>query len=109
MIFKGRQNLKIHRRTLNNELPNVRSQKFLLNYLRQHRLEKTSGEMRAALGLTRWLLNKKRKTQNRIGFRTSCFITGRARGLTQRFSVARTKIKSLADSGTLPGVRKSSW
>ncbi len=53
MIFKGRQNLKVYRRTLSNELPNVRSQKFLLNYLRQHRTEKTSGEMRAALGLSR--------------------------------------------------------
>jgi hypothetical protein len=53
MIFKGRQNLKIHRKTLNNELPNARAQKFLLNYLRQHRLESTSGQMRASLGFTR--------------------------------------------------------
>ena len=53
MIFKGRQNLEIHSQTLNNEIPNIRAQKFLLNYLRQYRLEKTSGPMRAALGVTR--------------------------------------------------------
>ena len=46
--------------------------------------------------------------QNRIAFRASCFITGRARGLSQRFGVARTKIKSLTDTGMLPGVQKSS-
>lgn len=108
MIFKGRQKLTIYRRTLNNELPNVRSQKFLLRYLQQHRLEKASGPLRASLGLTRWLLNKKRSMQNRIAFRTSCFITGRSRGVSQRFSVARTKIKFLSDTGMLLGVRKSS-
>lgn len=91
-----------------NELPNLRAQKFLLNYLRQHRVVKTSGAMRASLGLIRYFLNKKRNTQNRIGYRAACFITGRSRGIIQRFGVARTKIKFLSDTGLILGVRKSS-
>jgi ribosomal protein S14 len=47
-------------------------------------------------------------TKKRIGYRNACLITGRARGVSQRFGIARTKVKHLADQGKLFGVRKSS-
>lgn len=53
MIYKGRQNLSVHKRTTSNETPDFRSRSFLLNYLRQQRLEKSSSALRGALGITR--------------------------------------------------------
>lgn len=54
------------------------------------------------------MIAKKHATQNRIASRSSCFLTGRARSLSQRFSVARTKIKEFASRAVLFGVQKSS-
>jgi ribosomal protein S14 len=109
VIFKTKQGTGAYRTTPNNELPNFRAQKFLMNYLRYYRVKQTSNALRAALGMVRWLRNRKYDTQNRIAHRTDCVITGRARGISRRFNVARTKIKFFADSGFLLGVRKSSW
>jgi len=46
--------------------------------------------------------------EDRVSFRSGCFITGRARGMTQRFTVSRTRVKALSDEGKLFGARKSS-
>jgi ribosomal protein S14 len=46
--------------------------------------------------------------EDRISFRSGCFITGRARGTSQRFTVSRVRIKALSDEGKLFGARKSS-
>lgn len=54
------------------------------------------------------MIAKKHSTQNRIASRASCFLTGRARGVSQRFSISRTKIKEFASRAILFGVQKSS-
>lgn len=46
--------------------------------------------------------------KGRIAYRNACLLTGRNRGVSQRFGVARTKVKHLANQGKLFGVRKSS-
>jgi small subunit ribosomal protein S14 len=38
-----------------------------------------------------------------------CRISGRARGVHQKFEISRIAIRELALRGQLPGVRKSSW
>lgn len=38
-----------------------------------------------------------------------CKISGRARGVHQKFQISRIAIRELALRGQLPGVRKSSW
>ena len=38
-----------------------------------------------------------------------CKISGRARGVHQKFEISRIAIRELALRGQLPGVRKSSW
>jgi hypothetical protein len=53
MLFKLRQQLPRHKRTTTNRTPNLHSRKFIINYLRQRRLRKTSGALRASLGVTR--------------------------------------------------------
>ena len=46
-------------------------------------------------------------SKNRI--RNRCLITGRPRGVYRKFGLSRTKLRELAMSGKLPGVKKSSW
>ena len=41
--------------------------------------------------------------------RNRCAITGRPRGYYRKFDICRIELRQLADSGKLPGVRKSSW
>lgn len=109
MIAKLRQQLDKHKITSHNKTPNLRSRYFILNFLRRRRLVKTAPGVRASLGLARWLIENDRTAEKRVAVRTACFITGRGRGLTQRFSIARTKVKELASEARLFGVRKSSW
>lgn len=44
-----------------------------------------------------------------IRVRNRCAITGRPRGYYRKFDICRIELRQLADSGKLPGVRKSSW
>lgn len=41
--------------------------------------------------------------------RNRCSITGRPRGYQRKFGLSRTKIRELAMSGEIPGLRKASW
>lgn len=41
--------------------------------------------------------------------RNRCAITGRPRGFQRKFGLSRTKIRELAMSGEIPGLRKASW
>ncbi|MGZ6444708.1 MAG: hypothetical protein ACXWRG_11430 [Bdellovibrio sp.] len=43
-----------------------------------------------------------------MAYKHTCLLTGRGRGASRRFSIARTKIKYFANQGRLFGVRKSS-
>jgi len=80
-----------------------------MNYLRYVREGTASYRLRGAMGLIQWTLAKSYHHEDRISFRAGCFITGRARGTSQRFTISRTKTKHLADQGKLFGIRKSSW
>ena len=41
--------------------------------------------------------------------RNRCSLTGRPRGYHKRFGLSRNKLRELASTGLLPGVRKASW
>ena len=38
-----------------------------------------------------------------------CSLTGRPKGVYRKFGLSRTKLRELAMSGKLPGIKKSSW
>ena len=38
-----------------------------------------------------------------------CALTGRPKGVYRKFGLSRSKLRELAMSGKLPGVKKSSW
>jgi small subunit ribosomal protein S14 len=41
--------------------------------------------------------------------RTRCVLTGRGRGVYEKFGLCRQMFRKLALEGKLPGVRKASW
>jgi small subunit ribosomal protein S14 len=41
--------------------------------------------------------------------RNRCELTGRSRGVYQKFKMCRNKIRELAGAGLIPGLVKSSW
>jgi ribosomal protein S14 len=47
-------------------------------------------------------------TEERIASRAFCFITGRSRGTSRRYTVSRTRVKQFSSVGLLLGIRKSS-
>lgn len=96
-------------RTPSNRIPNLKSRQYLLNYFRQTRKEVPSAPLRAARALTRWAMMRVYSKESRISRNSRCFISGRARGTSQRYGIARTKIKYFSDQGKLLGLRKSSW
>lgn len=109
MLFKLKQQISRYRFTLSNRLPNRRARLFLINHLRALRNQRiSSAAPRAALGLTTWMLAQTHRNENRISNRFGCFISGRARGTSQRFSVSRVKVQYLSSIGKLFGTRKSS-
>jgi len=108
MLHKLKQQTQRWRLTASNRLPNRRARQYLLNYLRTIRHHRPSAHLRAAMGLIRWTVARSFHGENRVSIRSGCFITGRARGTSQRFTVARTRVKNLSDEGKLFGVRKSS-
>jgi ribosomal protein S14 len=109
MLHKLKQQTTRYQLTSSNRLPNRRARQFLLNYLRFVREDTASFQLRAAMGLIRWSVTRSFHGEDRISLRAGCFITGRARGTSQRFTVSRTRIKALSDEGKLFGARKSSW
>lgn len=108
MLHKLKQQTQRFRFTSSDRLPNRRARRFLLNYLRFVRAGTASYRLRGAMGLIQWLVASSYRGESRIAFRSGCFITGRARGTSQRFTISRTKVKFLADQGKLFGARKSS-
>ena len=49
----------------------------------------------------------RRSNPNRVVRR--CALTGRPKGVYRKFGLSRSKLRELAMSGKLPGVKKSSW
>ena len=109
MLHKLKQQTTRYKFTSSNRLPNRSARRFLLNYLRLVREDVVSFQLRAAMGLIHWTVRRAYHGEDRISFRSGCFVTGRARGTSQRYTVSRTRIKALCDEGKLFGARKSSW
>jgi ribosomal protein S14 len=110
MINKLKQQLKTHDQSTHGKTATTRSRNFLINYVRQRRANTPSQGARATLGLTQ----RQKQEAFRPGRvdkapRAICFITGRARGTSQRHTISRTKIKEFANSRQLIGTKKSSW
>jgi len=97
MKHKVKQQITRYRFTASNRTPNRRARQFLLNYLRYLRVDRASYKIRGAMGLIQWSVMRSFHREDRIANRSSCFITGRARGTSQRYTVSRTRIKALAD------------
>ena len=54
-------------------------------------------------------LQKLPKNSNPSRVVRRCALTGRPKGVYRKFRLSRTKLRELAMSGKLPGVKKSSW
>jgi small subunit ribosomal protein S14 len=54
-------------------------------------------------------MQKLPKDSNRCRLRNRCGITGRSRGVYRKFGLARNKLRELAMTGLVPGLRKASW
>ncbi len=67
---------------------------------------KTSDEDRVA---AQTKLQKLPRDANPIRLQRRCAITGRPHAVYRKFGLSRTKLRELAMSGKLPGVKKSSW
>lgn len=100
----------IHRKnyTVSNRVTVACSRQFLLNQIAYHRRQRTSGAVRAGMGFLSHLMVRAYRNERRIMYRAACFLTGRRRGTSRRFSIARTQVKHLTAEGKLFGVRKSS-
>lgn len=106
--FKLRQFIHRTKYTLSNRVTVAYSRQFLLNQIAYTRRQRTSGAVRAAMGFLRHFMVRAQRNERRIKYRAACFLTGRTRGTSRRFSVARMQIKHLTSDGRLFGVRKSS-
>lgn len=49
------------------------------------------------------------KARSKTRFVKRCVISDRARGVTSRFRVGRTKLRELLQQGVIPGWSKASW
>ena len=52
---------------------------------------------------------KNKRKENTVQHRNRCNICGRPRGYIRFFGICRVCFRTLAPSGIVPGVRKSSW
>ncbi len=44
-----------------------------------------------------------------VRIRNRCLLTGRSRGVYQKFNISRIALRDLASKGQIPGMLKSSW
>ena len=51
----------------------------------------------------------KRSPKFATRFRTRCAICGRPRAVYRKFKICRICLRSLANQGKVPGMRKASW
>ena len=54
-------------------------------------------------------LNKLPRNSSKSRYRNRCQITGRPRGVYNKFKMSRIALRDLAALGQIPGVVKSSW
>lgn len=85
---------------------------------RNYRLIEKKKVFLKSLNKNKFLLNKYRKFVNikllkiccyRSFIKNYCVITGRSRGIVQKFGISRMIFKYYASFGYLKGIKKSSW
>lgn len=54
-------------------------------------------------------LQKLSPNGSKVRIRNRCQLTGRSRGVYQKFMLSRIKFREYAHAGLIPGVTKSSW
>ncbi|MDH4466925.1 MAG: 30S ribosomal protein S14 [Bacteriovoracaceae bacterium] len=54
-------------------------------------------------------LQKLNRNGSSVRYRSRCLLTGRSRGVYQKFGLSRMKFRELALQGLIPGVTKASW
>jgi small subunit ribosomal protein S14 len=67
---------------------------------------KTSNEARMAAFDT---LRKLPRNANPIRVQSRCRVTGRPRGVYQKFGLSRITLREMASNGLIPGMTKASW
>jgi len=59
--------------------------------------------------LARNSLQKLPKDSSQVRLRNRCALTGRPRGVFQKFGLGRIKLREIAMRGEIPGLVKASW
>ena len=54
-------------------------------------------------------LQKLPKNASPVRLHNRCKLTGRPRGYMRQFGISRVTFREMANSGLIPGVKKSSW
>ena len=54
-------------------------------------------------------LQKLDRNGSPVRYRSRCLLTGRSRGVYQKFGLSRMKFREFALKGLIPGVTKASW
>jgi ribosomal protein S14 len=67
-----------------------------------------AANLRAAIGFMMRRTAMRFVPENRISPNTICFLTGRTRGTSKRFTLTRVRYRHEASAGLLFGLRKSS-
>jgi small subunit ribosomal protein S14 len=49
------------------------------------------------------------KNSSKTRVKNRCILTGRSRAVDKNFKISRVCLRELAGSGSIPGLRKSSW
>lgn len=57
----------------------------------------------------RYQLQMMPRNSSPVRLRNRCSLTGRPRGVYQKFGLGRCKLRDLAMSGKIPGMTKASW
>jgi small subunit ribosomal protein S14 len=56
-----------------------------------------------------WIHKQKAKPKFRVRAHTRCQLCGRSRGVYRKFRICRICLRTLANEGKIPGMRKASW
>ena len=54
-------------------------------------------------------LSEKPRNSSKVRVKNRCSLTGRPRGYYRYFKISRVMLRTLASSGLIPGLKKSSW
>jgi len=92
---------------------NVRRQKIVNKFLgRRKELIAILKDVNADLDtkeLARNSLQKLPRDSSQVRLRNRCALTGRPRGVFQKFGLGRIKLREIAMRGEIPGLVKASW